>query len=122
MVAITVKTTENERICTRKNKNKIKITLVQHKPHTVVDIEPFEHSNIRDFVAFELTHASPQRVCLNAVALSNMKLLTHSFAYSLTHSLTRLLTHSLTHLLTHSLTTSPAHLPMHSLIHSHVAV
>ena len=43
---------------TMKAKAENNIITIDHAPHTVVDIEPDERSNISVFVAVELTHAS----------------------------------------------------------------
>ena len=53
---------------------KMKATLMIHEPRDVFrfDIEPDEKVNMNIFDAFELTHAAPDSVCWNAVALPNI--------------------------------------------------
>ena len=49
-------------------KSEKQIIPIDHAPHTVVDIEPGESSNIWTFDAFELTHASLHSVWLKETA------------------------------------------------------
>ena len=48
---------------------------MKHAPHIIFDISPCEPVNICVFVAFERTHASPHRLCVNILAPKNMNII-----------------------------------------------
>ena len=45
---------------------------MNHAPH-IAEISPGDPLNISTFIAFELTHASPQSTCSNELAPSNIE-------------------------------------------------